>query len=260
MFNMQDVWKYRLPEERVDDYIKRRTNELYDMLPSDEEGRKSRKDIRDQIIELNYKFFGYVANQTFINNSYVTYDDKFQSACAAFMKMWYKYRWAPKYRSDLSFAVFFKLRIAEEMERELNEVKYSTRRALCMEAGAQLGKHWGQVKYEDIANVKLSPDKMNSLKAIFGSLYPSDIEDHINYMESDPMHIPIVDQLYSNDKYDDIPSLLIRELIDVERQLTQKDFKRMEDIYGIDEEDLRHHYAEALERLYNLLHESIDLN
>ena len=101
---MEDVWKYKLPNESTADYIKRRTNELYDMLPDDEEGRKARTDIRDQVFTLNYKFFGYVATKTFINNNYISYEDKFQSACLAFMKMWYKYRWAPKYRSDLSFS------------------------------------------------------------------------------------------------------------------------------------------------------------
>ena len=42
------------------DYIKRRTNELYDLLPTDKEERKKRYDIRDEVIELNYAFFGYV--------------------------------------------------------------------------------------------------------------------------------------------------------------------------------------------------------
>lgn len=257
---MTDVWAYKLPDETTADYIKRRTNELYDMLPDDEEGRKSRTDIRDQVFELNYKFFGYVATKTFINNNYISYEDKFQSACLAFMKMWYKYRWAPKYRTDLSFAVFFKLRIGEEMERELNEVKYSIRRALCMEAGQQLGKHWGQVKYEDLAQVNLSADKMNSLKAMFGSLYVADVEDHLMFAEAEPIYVSSIDQYTRDDEYDDIPSLLIRELIDVERQLNAKDFKKMSEMYGISEEELEKAYPQALERLYTSLHDLFEIS
>ena len=52
--------------------IKEKTLELYAQLPQDEEERKKRIDIRDQIIELNYAFFGYIASHTFINNSSVT--------------------------------------------------------------------------------------------------------------------------------------------------------------------------------------------
>ena len=255
---MEDVWANRLPNEPIADYIKRRTNELYDMLPEDEEGRKSREDIRDQVFELNYKFFGYVATKTFINNNYISYEDKFQSACVAFMKMWYKYRWAPKYRTDLSFAVFFKLRIGEEMERELNEVKYSVRRALCMEAGQQLGKHWGQVKYEDLAEVDLPAEKMNSLKAMFGSLYVADVEDHIMFVEADPEHVSGIDK-YVKCEYDDIPSLLVNEMIELERQLNAKDFKKMSDMYGIPEEELEAMYPQALEQLYKSLHDSFDV-
>ena len=52
--------------------IKRRTIELYDQLPMDEEGRKARLDIRDQVIELNYNFFGFVASHM---------RTKFKAAC-----------------------------------------------------------------------------------------------------------------------------------------------------------------------------------
>lgn len=257
---MIDVWKDRQPDEELTAYIKRKTNELYDSLPAEEEARKARLDIRDAIFELNYNFFGYVATQTFINNNYISYEDKFQSACLAFCKMWYKYRWAPRYRTDLSFAVFFKPRIGEELERELNEVKYSIRRSLCMEVGAQLGKHWGQVKYEDLSDPRLNlpPDKMNSLKAMFGSLYNVDLEDYIGSVSSSPIHISGIDKFMS-DEYDDIPSLLVRELIAQERQLTRTDFRRLADMYSLSEDELIKAYPIALEQLYNALHDSYDI-
>ena len=56
-------------EENKNDYIKRKTIELYDSLPQNKQERMNRTDVRDQIIELNYAFFGYVATHTFINNN-----------------------------------------------------------------------------------------------------------------------------------------------------------------------------------------------
>ena len=49
-------------QEISDEYIKETQNNL------------------DEIIELNYTFFGYVATHTYINNSSISYEDKFQSA------------------------------------------------------------------------------------------------------------------------------------------------------------------------------------
>ena len=93
-----------ISDKNSKEYVKQRTIELYDALPMDLEQRKVRYDIRDEIIELNYKFFGYVATSTFVEN--ISYDDKFQTALMAFLGMWWKYKFAPKYRTDLSFAVF----------------------------------------------------------------------------------------------------------------------------------------------------------
>ena len=237
--------------------IKRETIRLYDQLPQDEEGRKARLDIRDKIIELNYAFFGYVATHTFINNTSVTYEDKLQSALSHFLECWWWYRWAERYRTDLSFAVFFKLRIAEMIERELNEVKYSIRRSLCMEAGEQLGKHWGQVKYDDLANVNLPPAKMNSLKAIFGTLYWADLETHEMFIAADP-YVPSIFDEYT-EKYDDIQSLIIHTLIEEEAPLKESDLRKMSDMYDIPLEKLQAEYPKALAVLYEKLHRNLDL-
>ena len=154
--------------EQVKASVKQQTLELYDSLPQDKEERIKRLDVRDKVIELNYSFFGYVATTTFINNNFISYEDKFQSVVCHFCECWWWYKWAERYRTDLSFAVFFKPRLGEMLERELNEVKYSLRRALCMKVGEQLGKHWGKVKYDDLKHVSLPPDEMNSVKAVVG--------------------------------------------------------------------------------------------
>ena len=61
-------------------YIKQETLRLYSTLTQDPEARQQRLDVRDQIIELNYSFFGYVASHTFVDNVSTTYEDKMQSA------------------------------------------------------------------------------------------------------------------------------------------------------------------------------------
>lgn len=238
------------------EYIKQRTQELYDMLPQEESERKKHVEIRDEIISLNMAFFGYVASHTFINNPSVTYEDKFQSALTHFLECWWWYKWKGHYRTDLSFSVFYKPRIGEMIERELNEVKYSVRRSLCMEAGKQLGKHWGQVRYEDLSQVKLPADKMNALKAIFGTLYWADLEEHSMFIESPGQIKSEFAQL--SDNYDSIEDLLIREMVDEEKPLTDKDLKHMAEMYGIEYIVLKDKYPIALEILYKRLHNSLD--
>lgn len=244
-----------LPKESKQAYIKRRTIELYDSLPEEEVERKKHLEVRDEVIELNYTFFGYIASHTFINNSAVSYEDKFQSALTHFCECWWWYRWKGHYRTDLSFGVFFKPRIGEMIERELNQVKYSVRRSLCMKVGAQLGKHWGQVRYEDLAKVNLPVDEMNSLKAIFGSLYIADLEEHELYI---PAPQAEHEEFDIGLEYDDIQTLLEHELVEEERPLTDRDLKRMSTMYDIDYNKLKDAYPQALKHLYSQLRNKLD--
>lgn len=237
--------------------IKQLTNDLYDQLPQEEEARKARIDIRDKVFDLNQAFFGYVASHTFINNNYIDYADKYQAACLAFCKMWYKYRWEGHYRTDLSFAVFFKPRIGEEIERELNEVKYSVRRSLCMEAGQQLGKHWGQVKYEDLAHVDLPPDKMNALKAMFGSLYSTDVETYEPFLQApEEVSSPFEDP---SDKYDSLEEFLVHEMILEESKLSDTKLRQLAELHSLDFYELLRLRPVAEEMLYKQLHDRLDL-
>lgn len=250
--------KYNKDEMTVEDYRKLRTIELYDYLPQTTlEERFTYTDIRDAVVELNYTFFGYVATSTFINNSFISYEDKFQSAVCHFMEMWPKYRFTPKYRSDLSFAVFFKLRVGECMERELNEVKYSIRRSLCMEVGAQLGKHWGQVTYDDLAHVNLPPEKMDSLKAMFGSMYVADLDTHAMFIESD--RIDVEDNELFSDNYNSLVDMLVHEMCVQEKDLNDADLLKLAMVLDIPIEKLRNVYPEAKNKLHNMLIRRIDM-
>lgn len=251
------------PVVKGNEKIKQRTQELYAMLPDDEEERKSRIDIRDELIRINYKFFGYVASHTYVDNTYISYEDKFQSAILHFCEIWWKYKWkgsATKrgYRQDLSFAVFFKPRLSEMIERELVEVKYSIRRSLCMEAGEQLGKHWSKVRYEDLSKVNLPKDKMDSLKAIFGSMYIADLDQHSTYIAAEEEVTPAIHESLT-DEYDSLEDFLVNEMIETEEKITPRMLKKMADIYQVDIKDLEEALPKAEKKLYSMLIKSIDI-
>ncbi|MCM1226127.1 MAG: hypothetical protein NC320_01720 [Clostridium sp.] len=234
-------------------YIKTRTNELYDSLPHEKEERIRCLSIRDEIIELNYTFFGYVAASTFVENT--THEDKFQTALLSFMGMWWKYKWTPKYRADLSFAVFFKPRLSEEIRRNLSTVSYTSRRTLCMKAAEQLGKNWTAVTYDDLTNVTLSSNDMNALKSILGASYPADISDAELYLEAPNNHHSIED--YQTTMYDLIEELLIQEMIEQESPLSDRDLRHLSDLYTIDYDVLKSTLPKALKILHKRLTENL---
>lgn len=231
------------------EYIKNRTIELYDMLPMDKEERIACTSIRDEITELNYSFFGYIASNTFIDNT--TYEDKLQTALCSFLGMWWKYKWAPKYRTDLSFAVFFKPRISEEIRRYLNPVSYTTRRTLCMKVAAQLGKHWSDVTYDDLSEVKLPMDDIIALKVILGAAYPVDLTDCEPFLVAPESSHSIED--YHTTKYNTIEELLIQEMVETESPITDKKLHELAELYSMDYIDLKAALPRALDDLYKRL-------
>lgn len=217
------------------DYAKQRTLELYNSLPQEESERKKYLNVRDEIIELNYPFFGYVASHTFINDPNCTYEDKLQSCLSHFLECWWWYKYEARYRTDLSFTVFFKPRLGEMIERELNIVKYSARRALCMKVGEQLNKHWGQVTYDDLALVKLSADDTAALQRMFGAMYPADLEQTEMFVPGSDAQLADLDieKLYS-DEYDTIEELLIHQMVEDEKLISDAKLHQLSDMYGIE--------------------------
>lgn len=229
--------------------VKQKTQELYDSLPHDKEKRIACTDIRDKIIELNYTFFGYVAKSTYVDNT--TYEDKFQTALCSFLNMWWKYKWTPKYRDDLSFAVFFKPRISEEIRRYLSPVGYSTRRTLCMKTASQLNKPWSSVSYEDLEKVDLPAKDMIALKSILGIPYPADLSEYELFLEA-PEHKHTVDY-YQTDNYDSIEELLIQEMIETESTISDDKLRELSELYTIDYIELKTALPHAMEVLYKRL-------
>ena len=238
------------------DWIKARTQELYDMLPQTTlEERNTYTDIRDEIIELNYSFFGYIAKNQYVTDPMATYEDKLQSALMNFCQMWAKYKFSPehddndteggkkvkKYRTDLSFAVFFKPRLSECIRRELNTIKYSLRRTICMKAAKQLGKPWGQITREDLPNVKLPQQEMQILESIFTTRYDNTYEDvsaSKNKSSQDDFVVPYgIEGIYT-EAYDDIEDLIVHEMIEQESKLDDAYLLKMSQLYGIPYDEL----------------------
>ena len=251
--------QYDQREMQEVDYVKLRTLELYTYLPQDSlEHRFQFTDIRDEILELNYKLLCWIAANTFVANTSATYEDKVQSCILHFCEIWHKFKFASKYRTDLSFAVFFKPRLSEEIQRELNLVKYSIERTLKMEAGAQLGKFWSKVTYEDLKDVHLPEDKMKALQAMFGVLYWADLDVHSLYQRADGIKNYGAEALYS-DNYDSLPGLLVHEMVEQESLLDDKALLKISEINDIPYDELEQARPIAEEKLKKYLIDKISV-
>lgn len=285
MMDQPDKYKGWSNEQR-----KQETLRLYSLLPQDKdvpdeedamEARAERTDIRDEIVLLNYSFFGFVAAKTNVHNPSVSFDDKFQCALTEFMGTgvpytdrngkhhetgrgcWYKYMWEGHYRCDLSFSVFFYLRLSECVDRALSVVQYSQYRPLQMEVAKVLDKPWMKVTYDDLKDPRLkgkvSGDHLESLARMFGVIYEADLETHELFIPGEEHHASISDD-YWNDNYDSIEDLLMREMIDRERKLSAKDQKDICKLYDLDPIEVEKAIPKAEEMLYKKLHEKIDIN
>ena len=294
------------------DWIKARTQELYDMLPQTTlKERNSHTDIRDEIIELNYSFFGYIAKNKYVTDPTVTYEDKLQVALISFCDMWAKYKYAPqyspdlefdenssyvkddyifyennlyrckaeevfpgdwnksdwtkvkRYRTDLSFAVFFKPRLSECVRRELNIIKYTLRRQICMKAGKQLGKPWTKVTKEDISQVRLPQQEMQVLEAIFATQYDNTYEEdtakRTKSVQSFDFVVPYGIEGIYNEQYDDLEDLIVHEMIDQESKLDDAYLLKMSNMYGIPFCDLEKARPRGEQKLKHQLEEYLDI-
>lgn len=246
---------------KKNDWIKARTQELYDMLPQTSlADREKYTDIRDEIIELNYSFFGYIAKNQYVTDPLVTYEDKLQSALVNFCDMWAKYKFAPEYRTDLSFSVFFKPRLSECIRRELNIIKYSLRRSVCMKAAAQLGKHWGEITKDDIPKVHLPHQDMMTLEAIFNTQNDTPyVDDGISRTKTTPADYSVsygIDNIYT-EEYDKLEDLIVHEMIEQECKLEDSYLLKMSRMYDIPYQDLLKARPIGEEKLKHQLEESM---
>lgn len=242
------------------EWRKERTLELYEFLPQTSlEERFKYTDIRDEVVFLNYSFFGYMASSTYVNNTSVTYEDKLQSALLHFCEIWHKFKFAKQYRTDLSFAVFFKPRLSEEIQRELTTVRYSFERSIKMEAGKQLGKHWAKVEYDDLKNLDMSGQKLQSLQAIFGCMYWADLDTHSLFIEAPTNAGDKTAQSLFSDNYDSLVDFLVHEMADRECFLDDKMLQKISEIQDIDIEELKKARVQAEVKLYRMLKEAVDL-
>lgn len=249
----------KVPKSLSDsEWRKQRTVELYSYLPQTSlEDRYKYTDIRDEVIYLNYKFFGYVAAHVYIKGKHCSYEDKFQSALTAFCQMWHKYMYAAKYRTDLSFSVFFKPRLSECVYRDLLTVKHTINRSLKMEAAEQLGIQYSKLTYDDLTKVNMAPDRMASLKAVFYADFEEDLETASIFVPASADTTVYEQELYSDD-YDDVEHVLIKEMLEKERLLTLSDLVELSDVLGIDVKQLEEAQPRAEKMLYDELQSIIE--
>lgn len=246
------------------EWVKARTQELYDMLPQTTlEERMQYTDIRDEIIALNYSFFGYIAKKQVVTDPMATYEDKLQSALTNFCQMWAKYKFAPEYRTDLSFAVFFKPRLSECVRRELNIIKYSLRRTVCMKAAKQLGKKWTEITKEDIQNVQLDQQDMHILETIFNTRNNASYDDSEGGVKLKNQQLGFaasygIDDIYT-ENYDSLEDLIVHEMIEAESKLEDADLLKMSELYGIPFCDLQKARPLGEEKLKTMLEEYMDI-
>lgn len=235
------------------EWRKQRTLELYSYLPQTSlEDRFKYTDIRDEVIFLNYKFFGYVAAHVYIKSISVSYEDKFQSALLNFCSMWHKYMYAAKYRTDLAFSVFFKPRLSECVYRELLTVKHTINRSLKMEAAGQLDIPYSKLTYDDLSKVEMSSDKMAALKAVFHADYEEDLDTASIFIPVSGDVSVYEEELYS-DQYNDVYHLLMHEMVERERLLTLDDLLDISDMLNIPVEELKQAQPKAENMLKNEL-------
>ena len=230
------------------DFVKTRTIELYDKLPMTSlEDRKACTDIRDEIIELNYPYFVYLAKKLYVDNSSVTFEDKLQTILSNFCILWPEWRF-PKinkygqYRDykNLSFAVFFKPRLFETSRRELNVIKYSLRRSLCSKAAAMLNKDkWADVTKDDIAKLDLPQNEIDILERIFNNRYTKDIDkpETGTVIKSTQLAVDTVEELYT-ENYNSVVDLIVHEMIEQESKLSDSHLLKMANLYTIPYDEL----------------------
>lgn len=228
--------------------VKTRTIELYDQLPMTSlEDRRACTEIRDEIIELNYPFFKYLAKKLYVDNPTVTFEDKLQTILSNFCILWPEWRF-PKinkygqYRDykNLSFTVFFKPRLFELSRRELNVIKYSLRRTLCSKAATMLNKaRWADVTKEDIAKLNLPQNELDILERIFNNRYTKDIDKPETSAVMKTAHITVdaVEELYT-EKYDSVVDLIVHEMIEQETKLSDSYLLKMSNLYTIPYDEL----------------------
>lgn len=245
-----------------EEWRKARTQELYDMLPlTTLEERMQHTEIRDEIIELNYSFFGFVASTQVVTDPMARYEDKLQSALVNFCAMWAKYKFTPKYRADLSFAVFFRPRLSECIRREFNIIKYSLRRTVLMKASKQLGKPWTEITKDDIQNVNLSPQDMRVLETIFNTRNNVSYEDrgeNVKLNQGSSGSSYGIEDIYT-ENYDSLEDLIVHEMIEAESKLSDADLLKMSKLYGIPFRDLQKARPIGEEKLKNQLEELMDI-
>ena len=237
--------------------IKARTNALYDSLPLDEAERKSNIAVRNEVVELNYEFFKFVASRAHPVGNHFDFEDKVQSGIMYFCNnIWHQYRWEGHTRMDLCFSTYFYPRVYKGLIQDLSEVKYTPKRNLTRKIAKQLGKPWTEVRKEDLSNpiLKLSPIDRKYAETLFELPNMRSLDDVCIYISTGAQEVSIADQI--TDEYDSIEDLLIKEMVYNEKRLSNAHLQKLADMLCLDIDELVLARPRAEEMLLVKLRES----
>ena len=141
----------------------------------------------------------------------------------------------------------------------MNPVKYSTERSLKMKAAKQLNKHWSKLTYDDLKLVVMPENELSSLEAIFGVVYPANLEDHDPFLADEgSIDTEDIEKLYS-DKYDTVVELLMHTMVESESLISDKELLSIAEIQGIPYETLKSLRPTAEAKLKSILEAACDI-
>lgn len=234
-----------------------RTLELYSQLdPTDPELRSARIDIRDEIFNLNYQFFHHVTHHTHLDNNRYGYEDKFQEVCAQFLEIWWWYQYPPRFKTPVAWSTYFRIRLKERTERELNELSYSMYRSTMIECQKLLDlETWTQVKPEMLQQIQGHSDLVHRAMRMFNR--------NQYYAIEDVMHLAADNTRYSDistycDAPDSVCDILISEMLNRESPLTDSEIEDISDIYTISFYDLSRELDNARVKLFLKLKDAVN--
>jgi len=241
-------------------YIKKRTLELYSQLPIDcEEGRKSRIDIRDELVIMHDRFIHKMAQNTYLDNNKYTYEDIYQQTRLEFIEIWWWFKYPPKYKSTVGFTSYFYQRIIERTIRALSELSYSMCRSTFIKCADLLGlPHWNKLKPEMLSQIEGHYELVQLCLRLMNNRYRLPIEEH-QELKNDVISSTNKLLTYLNDPSDE-RRLLISEMIYRESSLSEKELDEISEMYSIPLSDLLPHLELAKIELYNILKDVNHMN
>ena len=96
---------------------------------------------------------------------------------------------------------------------------------------------------------------------MFGSMYPADLGDYETFLNSKPSKVSIDNYIASvGDNYNTLEDMLIHEMVERESKLSDKDLRKMSQLYSIDYNLLVRKRTKAEKMLYDQIQNNLSIN